>query len=46
METVSTGIALVFSKPVPYAFALALSLWTLAYGEHEKRKAERQAAAA
>jgi hypothetical protein len=46
VETTSTGIALVFSKLVPYAFALALSLWTLVYGEHEKRKAERQAAAA
>lgn len=39
----STGFALVFSKLVPYAFALALSGWTLAYGEHEKKKAERAA---
>jgi hypothetical protein len=34
----STGFALVFSKLVPYAFALALSAWTLACGEHEKKK--------
>ena len=39
----STGIALVFSKLIPYAFALALSGWTLLYGEHEKKKAERRA---
>jgi phosphatidylinositol alpha-1,6-mannosyltransferase len=39
----STGVALVCSKLVPYAFALALSGWTLAYGEHEKKKAERAA---
>ncbi len=39
----STGIALIFSKLIPYAFALGLSGWTLAYGEHEKRKAERAA---
>jgi hypothetical protein len=42
----STGIALLFSKLVPYAFAVCLSAWTVAYGEHEKRKAERLAAAA
>ena len=46
VETASTGIALLFSKLVPYFFAFALSLWTLAYGEHEKQKAERLAAAA
>ena len=39
----STGIALICSKLVPYAFALGLSGWTLAYGEHEKKKAERLA---
>ena len=39
----STGIALICSKLVPYAFALGLSGWTLAYGEHEKKKAERRA---
>jgi len=41
---VSTGFALVFSKLIPYAFAICLSIWTLLYGEHEKRKAERLAA--
>ena len=41
----STGIALLFSKLIPYVFAFALSLWTLGYGEHEKKKAERLAAA-
>jgi hypothetical protein len=45
VETTSTGIALLFSKLIPYVFAFALSLWTLGYGEHEKRKAERLAAA-
>ena len=46
VETTSTGIALLFSKLVPYAFALGLSVWTLVYGEHEKKKAEQLAAAA
>jgi hypothetical protein len=46
VETTSTGIALLFSKLIPYAFAFALSGWTLGYGEHEKKKAERLAAAA
>jgi intracellular septation protein A len=46
VETTSTGIALVFSKVVPYVFAVTLSAWTLVYGEHEKKKAERLAAAA
>ena len=46
METASTGIALLFSKLVPYVFAFGLSLWTLGYGEHEKKKAEQLAAAA
>jgi hypothetical protein len=45
VETTSTGIALLFSKLIPYVFAFALSLWTLGYGEHEKKKAERLAAA-
>jgi hypothetical protein len=39
--TTPTGIALVCSKLIPYVFAVALSAWTLVYGEHEKRKAER-----
>ncbi len=46
VETTSTGIALLFSKLVPYALAFGLSLWTLGYGEHEKKKAEHLAAAA
>jgi hypothetical protein len=41
--TASTGVALVCSKLIPYVFAVALSAWTLVYGEHEKRKAERLA---
>ena len=45
VETTSTGIALLFSKLVPYAFALGLSVWTLVYGEHEKKKAEQLATA-
>ena len=44
VETTSTGIALLFSKLIPYIFAFALSGWTLSYGEHEKKKAERLAA--
>jgi hypothetical protein len=43
VATTSTGIALVCSKTVPYLFAVTLSAWTLGYGEHEKRKAERTA---
>ena len=46
IETTSTGIALLGSKLLPYAFALTLSAWTFGYGEHEKRKAERLAAGA
>jgi len=38
-ETASAGTALVFSKVVPYVFAVAMSLWTLGYGEHHKNKA-------
>ncbi len=43
VATASTGIALICSKLVPYAFAIVLSGWTLVYGEHEKKKAERLA---
>jgi hypothetical protein len=43
--TTSTGIALVCSKLIPYVFAVALSAWTLVYGEHEKKQAERLASA-
>jgi hypothetical protein len=45
VATASTGIALICSKLVPYAFAIVLSGWTLVYGEHEKKKAERLASA-
>jgi hypothetical protein len=45
IEIASTGIALLFSKLVPVLFAVFLSLWTLGYGEHEKKKAEQLAAA-
>jgi hypothetical protein len=45
VETASTGIALLFSKVVPYVFAVILSIWTLGYGEHEKKKAELLAGA-
>ena len=41
--TTSTRIALVCSKLIPYVFAVALSAWTLVYGEHERKKAERLA---
>ena len=40
VEVASTGMALLFSKVVPYVFAVILSIWTLGYGEHEKKKAE------
>jgi hypothetical protein len=46
VEVLSTGIALLGSKLVPYAFGLALGVWTLGHGEHEKKKAERLHAAA
>jgi hypothetical protein len=45
VATTPTGFALLFSKLIPYAFAVCLSVWTLVYGEHEKKKAERLAAA-
>jgi hypothetical protein len=38
-ETTPAWTALVFSKVVPYVFAVAMSLWTLGYGEHQKNKA-------
>jgi hypothetical protein len=46
VEVTSTGIALLFSRLVPYALAVCLSAWTVGYGEHEKKKAEQLAAAA
>jgi hypothetical protein len=45
VATEPTGIALVSSKLLPYAFAISLSAWTLVYGEREKKKAEHLAAA-
>jgi hypothetical protein len=45
VATTSTGIALICSKLIPYAFAIVLSAWTLVYGEHEEKKAERLASA-
>ena len=44
VEMTSTGIALLCSRLLPYVFVLSLSAWTLVYGEHEKKKAERAAA--
>jgi hypothetical protein len=44
VATTSTGFALLFSKLIPYAFAVRLSVWTLFHGEHEKKEAERLAA--
>ena len=46
VETTSTGNALLFSKLMPYVCGFALGLWTLGYGEHEKKKAERLVSAA
>ena len=39
----STGIALLVSKLLPYASAVLLSAWTVAYSEREKKKAMRLA---
>jgi hypothetical protein len=39
VETAPTGTAFFFSKVVPYVFAVAMSIWTLGYGEHHKNKA-------
>jgi hypothetical protein len=39
VETVPTGPAFLFSKIAPYVFAVAMSIWTLGYGEHHKNKA-------
>jgi hypothetical protein len=44
VEVTSTGMALLFSKVMPYVCAVILSIWTLGYGEHEKKKAEQLAA--
>jgi hypothetical protein len=39
VETTATGTAFMFSKVIPYVFAVAMSIWTLGYGEHHKNKA-------
>jgi hypothetical protein len=39
VETMPTGPAFLFSKVAPYVFAVAMSIWTLGYGEHHKNKA-------
>jgi hypothetical protein len=39
VETAPTGTAFLFSKVAPYVFAVAMSIWTLGYGEHHKNKA-------
>jgi hypothetical protein len=44
-ETMSTGIALVFSKVAPYVFATVLAGWTLAHGERRRKRAMAQARA-
>jgi hypothetical protein len=43
VATEPTGIALICSKLLPYAFAISLTAWTLVYGEREKKKAEHLA---
>jgi intracellular septation protein A len=39
----STGTALAVSKVTPYLFIAILCAWTVAYGNHHKKKAERAA---
>lgn len=39
----STGTALAISKVTPYLFIAILCAWTVAYGNHHKKKAERSA---
>jgi hypothetical protein len=38
-ETAPTGAAFLFSKVMPYVFAVAMSIWTLGYGERHRNKA-------
>jgi hypothetical protein len=42
----STGTALALSKVTPWIWVGVLSAWTVAYGQRQKRKGERMAAAA
>jgi hypothetical protein len=39
IEITPAGTAFLFSKVVPYVFAVTMSLWTLGYGERHKNKA-------
>ena len=41
----SAGTALAISKVTPFLFVAILSVWTVAYGAHHKKKGERMAAA-
>jgi len=42
----STGTALALSKVTPFVFVAIFSAWTIGYGNYQKRKGERMAAAA
>lgn len=46
VQNTSTGTALAISKVLPYAVAAVLMTWTFGYGQYQKRKGERLAAAA
>jgi len=46
VQSTSTGTALAVSKVMPYAVAAVLIAWTFGYGQYQKRKGERLAAAA
>jgi hypothetical protein len=46
VQNTSTGTALAISKVLPYAVAAVLIAWTFGYGQYQKRKGERLAAAA
>jgi hypothetical protein len=46
VEHTSTGTALASSKVTPLIFAAVLGTWTALYGRQQRRKGERQAAAA
>lgn len=46
VQNTSTGTGLAISKVLPYAVAAVLMAWTFGYGQYQKRKGERLAAAA
>lgn len=46
VQNTSTGSALAISKVMPYVVAAVLMAWTFGYGQYQKRKGERLAAAA